>query len=396
MLIASPPGSPIVSETPIDGRGLAGFLLGSAGMFATMYSTQAILPELGRDFHVSPAEAGLTVSAVVVALALAAFVWGPLSDRIGRKRSLVLASALLVAPTIGAGLAPSFGTLLACRVLQGMCMPGLLTVGVPYVTEALVPRIGARAMGYYVSALVAGGLIGRVGVALVTSLVGWRWAVGGLAVLPLLGSVVLQRTLRDLPSPARSAGSGLRRQLANIRLLRVAAVGSAFFFTFVGTFSYVTYRLELPPFGYGTAAASVVFVLWLLGATSPFVGRLVDRIGWAPVAGAALVVSVGGLLLTLPDTVLTLGIGLASFTLANFAGVTAAQIGVAAASAVDRGAASAVYYSCYYGSGALGGYLPGLAWQAWRWDGVVLVGLGVLSLAAAALAVGRDGGRRRT
>jgi len=44
---------------------MAGFLLGSAGMFATMYSTQAILPELGRDFHVGPAKAGLTISAVV-------------------------------------------------------------------------------------------------------------------------------------------------------------------------------------------------------------------------------------------------------------------------------------------------------------------------------------------
>ena len=182
-------------------------MVGAAGMFATMYSTQAILPELGRDFAVSPAEAGLTVSAVVVALALAAFVWGPLSDRIGRKRSLVLASALLVAPTIGAGLAPTFGTLLACRALQGICMPGLLTVGIPYVTEAFVPRIGARAMGYYVSALVAGGLIGRIGVALVTSVVGWRWAVGGLAILPLVGAIVLQRTLPDMPSPARDRKS---------------------------------------------------------------------------------------------------------------------------------------------------------------------------------------------
>ena len=49
---------------------MAGFLLGSAGMFATMYSTQAILPELGREFDVGPAQAGLTISAVVVAIAV--------------------------------------------------------------------------------------------------------------------------------------------------------------------------------------------------------------------------------------------------------------------------------------------------------------------------------------
>lgn len=361
-------------------------------MFATMYSTQAILPELGREFDVTPAEAGLTVSAVVLALALAAFVWGPLSDRIGRKRSLVLASGLLVLPTIGAGLAPTFGTLLACRALQGACMPGLLTVGVPYVTEAFVPRIGSRAMGYYVSALVAGGLIGRVGVALVTSVVGWRWAVGGLAILPLTSAVVLQRTLPDVPKPSRGPGRSLRRQLTNPRVLRVAVVASAFFFTFVGTFSYVTYRLERPPFGYGTAVGSLVFVLWLLGATTPIVGRIVDRIGWRRVVGAALALSAVGLLLTFPSSIAVIVVGLAAFTLANFAGVTAAQVGIAEATDVDRGAASAVYYSMYYASGSLGGYLPGLAWQAWHWNGIALVGLGVLSVGAIALSTGYDQG----
>jgi len=29
-----------------------------------------------------------------------------------------------------------------------------------------------------------------------------------------------------------------------------------------------------------------------------------------------------------------------------------------------------MYFSVYYASGALGGYLPGLAWQRWQWSGV--------------------------
>ena len=83
---------------------MAGFLLGAAGMFAVTYSTQAILPQLGRAFGVSPSHAGLTISALIVALAAGAWLWGPLSDRIGRRRSLVFASALLVAPTLAAAL----------------------------------------------------------------------------------------------------------------------------------------------------------------------------------------------------------------------------------------------------------------------------------------------------
>lgn len=100
-------------------------------MFATMYSTQAILPELGRDFGVGPARAGLTISAVVVAIAFGAWLWGPLSDRWGRKRCLVAASTLLVVPTVACAFAPSFEALLVFRCLQGLCMPGLLVVSVP-------------------------------------------------------------------------------------------------------------------------------------------------------------------------------------------------------------------------------------------------------------------------
>src|SRR5438445_7308437 len=216
---------------------MVGFLLGAGSMFAVTYSTQAILPQLGRAFHVNAAEAGLTISVVVLALACGAWVWGPLSDRIGRKRSIVLASSLLVAPTIGAALAPSFALLLAFRALQGLCMPGLLTAGVPYITEVFAPRIGGRAMGNYVTALIAGGLIGRVGVALLAAAFGWRWAIGLLAVLPLAAAVVMRRSLVDVPlAPVEgSRWSGIRRQLRNRRLLQTTAAGSAFFFTFVGT-----------------------------------------------------------------------------------------------------------------------------------------------------------------
>jgi len=95
-------------------------------MLAVMYSTQAILPELSHDFGVGAAEAGLTISVVVICVAAGAWVWGPVSDHYGRKRTLVAASALLVPPTLGAALAPTFEALLVFRALQGFVMPGLL------------------------------------------------------------------------------------------------------------------------------------------------------------------------------------------------------------------------------------------------------------------------------
>jgi YNFM family putative membrane transporter len=363
-------------------------MLGAAGMFATMYSTQAILPELSRDFDVSPSHAGLSVSLVVGAVALGGWVWGPVSDRIGRTRAIRLASLLLVPPTLGVALAPGFELLLACRVLQGLCMPGLLAVGAPYVVEAFVPAIGARAMGYYMSSLVAGGLIGRLGVALASTLVGWRWAIGALVVFPLVAVVAMRGSLPEPPPPVR--GTGALRHLLNRRLIGVAIAGGALFFTFVGTFTYVTYRLEEPPFSYSVAAASLVFLLWLGGLAGPLAGRLADRIGWRALTFAATALSAAGILLTLPDRLPSLVLGLACVASAMWAGYTATQLGVGDVARADRGSASALYFSIYYGAGALGAYLPGLAWEAGGWLGVASVGLGTLVLAAAALVAAGD------
>jgi MFS transporter, YNFM family, putative membrane transport protein len=358
-------------------------------MFAVTYSTQAILPEVGRTFDVSPAEAGLSISVVVLALACGAWIWGPFSDRVGRKRSIVLASALLVPPTIGAALAPTFALLLVFRMLQGLCMPGLLTAGIPYVAEAFVPALGARAMGYYVSSLVAGGLIGRVGVALLADAVGWRWAIGLLAALPLAAAIVMQRSLVDIPgSTARGETfRGIRRQLRNASLLRATVTGTAFFFTFVGCFSYVVYRLERPPFDFGPGVGSLVFLLWILGAAGPAIGRVADRIGWQRLGLAAIALAAAGLALSLPSSLPSIVVGLALVTLANFSGVTAAQLGVTRATAVDRGAASAVYFSLYYGIGSLGAYVPGLAWERYGWNGVAVTCFAALGVAAVVLSL---------
>jgi MFS transporter, YNFM family, putative membrane transport protein len=366
-------------------------MLGAAGMFATMYSTQAILPELSRDFGVSPSQAGLSISVVVLAVALGGFAWGPLSDRIGRPRAIRLASLLLVAPTVGVALAPGFAALLVFRTLQGLCMPGLITVGAPYVVEAFVPRIGARAMGYYVSALVAGGLIGRLGVALASAVVGWRAAIGALAVLPLAAAFAMRSGLPEPASPARRGG-GIAQHLRNPRLLGVSVGGGALFFTFVGAFTFVTYRLEEPPFSFSVAASSLVFLLWLTGLSGPLAGRLAEQTGWRRLAFGTIALSATGVVLTVPDLLPLLVIGLACTAAAMFAGVTAVQLGVGDVARSDRGSANALYFSIYYAAGALGAYVPGLAWQAWRWDGVVATGLAALALAAGGIAVaGRRG-----
>ena len=120
----------------------------------------------GTEFGVDAAQTGLTISVVVVAMAAGAWIWGPLSDRIGRKRCLVLSSGLVVAPTVALGPRPSFAVLLGCRLLQGLCMPWPSGSRPKLRAGGLRGLAGGQSYGL-LSVLPGrrGGLIGRVGVA---------------------------------------------------------------------------------------------------------------------------------------------------------------------------------------------------------------------------------------
>ena len=368
---------------------MAPFLVAAGAMFAVMYSTQAILPEIAGEFDVSPSQAGLSVSVVIGALAVGAWFWGPLSDRIGRRASLVLASGAIVVPTLLVAVAPSFGVLLALRALQGLCMPGLITVGVPYVTEAFAPSLGSRAMGYYISALVAGGLVGRVGVALLTAWLDWRVALGLLALLPLASTLLMRRRLPPEPDGLRRTTPLSLRQALHVlrtpRLVAATIAGSALFFSFLGAFSYIDFRLERPPFSLSPSVTALVFLVWVMGASGPLAGRIADRRGWHAVALGGLAIAAAGVSLSLVDNLALVIVGLALITLGNFSGVTGAQLGVAGSTEQDRGLASALYFSAYYLAGALGGYLPGLAFERWEWPGVVAAALALYAVGAVAI-----------
>src|SRR5436305_9457146 len=111
--------SPNVPREPPRLGALVTLFLAPAFVFANMYTTQAILPVLSRDFHISAPAAGLTVSALVLAVAIGSLIYGPLSDRVGRKVVMVGASFLVMVPTLLCGLAPNFATLVVLRMLQG-------------------------------------------------------------------------------------------------------------------------------------------------------------------------------------------------------------------------------------------------------------------------------------
>src|SRR5262245_66471232 len=79
------------------------------------------LPEIGASLGVpDTAQLPLVVTIFMVGMAIGQLVWGPLVDRFGRRRPLLLGLALFVLATIVAATTQSFSQFLAARFLQGI------------------------------------------------------------------------------------------------------------------------------------------------------------------------------------------------------------------------------------------------------------------------------------
>ena len=78
------------------------------------------LAATGATLGVSPSEVGLTMSAFMLSLAVAPLIYGPVSDRFGRKPVVAFGVALFVFASLACALAQSLPVLLICRIVQGV------------------------------------------------------------------------------------------------------------------------------------------------------------------------------------------------------------------------------------------------------------------------------------
>jgi YNFM family putative membrane transporter len=346
--------------------------LGASAMFANMYSTQAILPDVEHGLHASPAAAGLTITVVVLAVAAGGWVAGPLSDRLGRARVMASAAVLICIPTAVAGLAPSMPVLLAVRACQGLLMPGLLTVAVPYVTERFQGRAAGAAMGAYTASLVFGGLVGRVGTAIVADWTSWRVGLAALTLPTVAGALAMHLWLpRDEPRQhRRDLRAVVAEHARNASLLLNALAAGATFFAFVGVFTFATYRLTAPPLGLSLGAAGLVYAVWIVGAVVPFVGHAAARLGPQRLLPFLLACAGAGSALTLVDHLAAVIAGLALLAGAMFSTVTTCQLLIPRLVDHHRGTATSLHQTVYYALGGAGAYVPGL-WLHDGWHAVV-------------------------
>lgn len=366
--------------------------IGGFTCFALLYGTQPVLPQLARDFAVSPGSASLTVAAGTAAMAILLIPLSLIADRYGRERLMRLGLSGAALFSIASALAPNFLLLLLCRACLGAGIAGVPAAAMAYLGEEIVPSARSRAMGIYIAANALGGMSGRFLVALVTDWLDWRY---GLAVLGMLGALAAFAFWRLLPPARNFAPRTLEPRLLFIDLRRIAAdpglpwlfaTGFLIMGSFVGLYNYLGFRLSAPPYGLGPAAIGSIFLLYAVGsAASAWAGHAAGRLGQPRIVLLMSMTMALGIVVTLARPLPLIILGVAVFTAGYFAVHAVASSWVGRRAGQRRGLVSALYLSSYYLGSSVIGSAAGWPWSHGGWPGVaaallVCVG-GVIAIA---------------
>ena len=305
-----PGGGPKGGAMTSDGETTAGERLRTGEfipLVALLFSLVALaidamlpaLPEIGSDLGLArPNDAQYVIVALFFGLGLGQVVFGPLSDRIGRKPAIYAGLAVFMAGCVVSVVAPTFETMIAGRVLQGIGVAAPRIVTVALVRDQYEGRTMARIMSFAMAVFI---LVPAAAPALglaVLRIAGWRAIFVAFFVIAAIAFAwLLVRQPETLP-PARRrplsprALAGAVREILAIRAAVGYTVATGFAFS-----PFVAYLSSAPQMfedGYGVGD---LFVAWfavlalVIGAVSIVNGRLVMRYGMrrlSAVAAAAI------------------------------------------------------------------------------------------------------------
>lgn len=335
--------------------------------------TDALLPRLANEFHVSLSAASYVITAFSIAYGLSQLFFGPLGDRFGKYLVIGWACLACALSACLCGLAPNFPTLLAARLLAGGTAAALIPLSMAWLGD-VVPYdqrqpVLARFLMGQILGLSSGVLVGGFA----ADYLNWRVPFFFIGLLFLVVGRVLLSVNRKLPLAARgtrrSEGAALRRMVtefglvlvkpwARVVLLTVFLEGAFLYgaFAFGATHLHRVHGIAL------SAAGSLVMLFGgggLLFATSAKV--LVQKLGevgltrWGGVVLASALLTIAlapAWWWAIPGC---FAAGLGFYALHNTLQINATQM-----APERRGAAVAAFASCFYLGQSAGVAVAGL------------------------------------
>lgn len=245
------------------------------------------LPLLTRALGADPGTGQLTLSVFLAGFAIGMLVYGPLSDRFGRRPMILAGTALFLAASVACALAPTIEALIAFRFVQalGACCGPVL--GRAVVRDVYGPDRAAKVLAYVGVAMAVAPAIGPIIGGQLTVLFGWRtnfWALAvfGALILAITWAILRETNAHRDPSATqlgqliRNYGMLLRHRAYLGYVLSTALIFGGIFSFISGSSFVLVDGLGLSPAVYGLCFSAIV-VGFMLG--SFLAGRLTLRLG---------------------------------------------------------------------------------------------------------------------
>lgn len=164
--------------------------------FLDGFDTQAIgpaIPAIAAQLGLEPDAMGSVLGASQIGFLIGAFLFGALGDRFGRKRMLLLSTALFTVGTLATALSSSLPALLLSRVITGLGLGGASPNFISLVGEFASPERRARTVTMLWAAVPLGGMVGAFATGQIVPVYGWHavFLIGAIAPVPVLAGVAL-------------------------------------------------------------------------------------------------------------------------------------------------------------------------------------------------------------
>jgi predicted MFS family arabinose efflux permease len=246
-----------------------------------------ILPQIGDDLDIADAVLGTLVSAYSLMVALFAILSGPISDRFGRRRILLIGCVTMTVALSLHGFVDGYVSFLLVRVFAGMAGGMLSGAAVSYIGDYFPYERRGWATGWVMSGAAFGQIIGiPMGIVMAE-----RWGFRSpfyLFAATMAGTVLLLFFQVPQPTGKRSKGRLTVRRavddyVAMLRRPEIAWAAAAYFMMFMGVSIFVIYLPTWLERDIG-ASGDQIALMFLVGGianvlTGPQAGKLSDRIG---------------------------------------------------------------------------------------------------------------------
>ncbi len=224
---------------------MAGYALDSYDVMLYVFVVQT----LRAQFHWSAATAGLVSSATLITSALGGIAAGYLSDRIGRRRTLVLTILIYSIGSGGSALSSGLATLIFWRSVVGFGLGGEWAAGAVLVAETWPARHRGKAIALMQSGWAIGYMLAAASTAFILPLFGWR-VLFLTGLLPALLTIWIQRKVKEpllweVKAPASPWLDLFRPPLAR-RTFLTTALATSMLFAYWGLNTWLPGFLSAP------------------------------------------------------------------------------------------------------------------------------------------------------